>query len=62
MHITIFVFCLQKLQMLENEHSCHQKMIRDPPFNKSGTDTIYQNVPRESVREVGGQNEEHSPS
>nr|XP_040044787.1 calcitonin gene-related peptide type 1 receptor [Gasterosteus aculeatus aculeatus]XP_040044788.1 calcitonin gene-related peptide type 1 receptor [Gasterosteus aculeatus aculeatus]FAA00374.1 TPA: calcitonin receptor [Gasterosteus aculeatus] len=24
-----------KLQMLENEHSCHQKMIRDPPFNKS---------------------------
>ncbi|KAL6099939.1 calcr [Pungitius sinensis] len=27
---------LRKLQMLEKEHSCRQKMIRDPPFNKSG--------------------------
>lgn len=27
--------------ILENEKKCSEKMKQDPPYNKSGTDTVY---------------------
>lgn len=37
-------FFSQKLKMLENEYKCILKMNREPPFNKSGIDTVYWKV------------------